>query len=293
MANPTWPKQPDSGKLRMVGGLGPVYGRADGAAVVPDAGGDIGLTDGLVAVANGDITMALEPQMWCQEFIDFNGLFLVADKGATFVNQPGSPWCVELADSTSPVAARKADSASGALELKLSSTSEVAEVTLFWGDELNINSNQGPIIQTRLQYQTQPAAADSLSWGFTNNQNALIDSTTNNAIFKVAGANNNLLVETDNATTNDDDNDTSVDMTAGTYIETMISMNPIHGASATDVRFFYRTTLGGQWTRVLDETTFAYGANTTMQPMFQVEKTTGATTPDMLIDYINVMWLRV
>jgi len=281
--------QADSDLIVMSASGCPRYGRNDGVGIIPDAGGSAALTDGLIAVANGSLAMPLEPSMICYEFEDFLGDFILNDVDSNDIAQ--GVWSVQSA-GTSPVHVVKSNSAGGAIELKTSATSEVSDISMYWGDQLNINSDKSPILITRLQYQTIPAAADSLSWGFTSARNALIDSTTNNAIFKIAGANNNLLVESDDNSTNDDDNDTTYDMTAGTYLETMISMHPMHGASATDVRFYYRATLGGDWTRVLDGTTFAFGANTTCQPMFQVEKTSGTTTPDLLIDYAAVIWQR-
>jgi hypothetical protein len=269
----------------------PVYGRSDGVAVVPDAGGDSSLTDGLVAVANGSMCMPLEPSMWCHDFIDFLGYQLTADVDATFVNL-ATPWVFQSGAGTSPVTARVADHDNGAIELSLSVSSEAADIELYWGDELNIDSDQGPILVTRLQLVAQGVATDSRGWGFAGPRNTNPDSTANNAFFKVDGANMNLLLESDDATTNDDDNDTLVDLTAATYYEFMLSMNPIHGGSATDAKFFYRATLGGEWTGLLTGTTFAYGADIASQPYFFVEKSAGTGTPGLYIDYIQTMWLR-
>lgn len=266
----------------------PIYGRTDGVGVVVDSA-SASTHKGLISVVGGDVGMPLDPSLLCYEFHDFNGLFILPDVDTADGHQ--GTWCVQ-STGTTPTLARKADFDCGALELKTSNTSEVADLTLYWGDEQNIDSDLGPILIARVQVQTQPAAADSICWGFGSARNALQDSVARNAWFKLAGANLDLKVESDDATTDDDDNDTTVDLTAGTFIETMVSMNRIHGASATDVRFFYRTTLGGAWTRVLANTTFVLGADQAIQPYFQVEKTSGTTTPDLLIDYAAVIWER-
>lgn len=283
----------DPDQLIMSHSGSPVYGSSDGIAVVADEAGVATTHDGLVAVSGGNMAMPLDRSMWCEEFIDFNGYFTVADEGATFVNQLG-PWVTESEAGTSPVSARVADHDNGALQLSLSSTSEAADISLFWNDELNIDSDQGPIMIVRLQLVAQGLATDSRAWGLISakGNNVDCDATTNNAIFKVDGANLNLLVESDDNTTNDDDNDTSVDLVAGTYYEFMVTMNPIHGHSTTDVGFYYRSVLGDDWTRLLSTTTFSFGADVACQPIINVEKSAGAGTPGVYVDYVQVMWKR-
>jgi len=279
-----------NGRVRLTNQLNPIYGSTDGIGAVVDAQGATNVHDGLIMVSNGDICGVADRSMWVEHFVDFNGPLVIADIDSLGTSNAG-PWAIQ-STGTSPTLARKADHDNGAYEIQTSSTSEVADLTLYWGDELNLDSDLGPIMKIRCQVQTAPAAADSICWGFASARNAIQDTVANNAWFKLAGANTDLLIESDDATTNDDDNDTTVNLTAGTYAEFMISMNPIHGASATDVRFFYRATLGGAWTRQLPNTTFAFGAATNCQPYVQVEKTSGATTPDLLVDYIHVMQKR-
>ena len=89
-------------------------------------------------------------------------------------------------------------------------------------------------------------------------------------------------------------------MTAGTFIETMITMNSMHGrtstdtdgCSATDVCFFYRTTTGAEWTQILPGTLFSVGADLAMQPAIHIEKTSGTSVPDLLVDYVACYWQR-
>lgn len=286
--------QADATQLIMSRSGSPIYKSTDGVAVVADEAGSGDSHDGLVAVSGGSLAMPLDRSMWCEEFIDFNGFFLVADEGATFVNQPGSPWTVESEAGTSPVAARVADHDNGAINLATSATSEAADMSLFWNDELNIDSDQGPIFITRLQLPAIGIATDSRAWGLVSakGNNVDCDAIANNAIFKVDGANLTLLIESDDGTTNDDDNDTGITLVAGTYYEFKVSMNPVDGASPVDVRFFYRSELGGAWTRLLPKTTFKFGADIACQPIFNVEKSAGVGTPGIYVDYAQVMWKR-
>jgi hypothetical protein len=127
-----------------------------------------------------------------------------------------------------------------------------------------------------------------------------VEAVANNAYFGVAGADLNLDIASDDASTDTDNTDTTVDLVAGTWYEFLISLNSMHGvtvndpdgASATDVHYFYRTSLGGDWTQLLASTTMTIGADIALQPFVQVEKTSGTSTPDLLVDYIKCYWER-
>jgi len=261
---------------------GPYYGRTDG--ICHEVG-----TKGPVLVINGGVESALPSTTMLNVHGEFVGDFTIPDVGS--VDGQQGPWvCIDTAQSTS--CAQKADFDDGASEIILDNGSEVGDMTLYWGDESNIDSDKGAVCVFRLQYQVAPAAADTLSWGIVGARNAIIQSSANNAFFHVEGANNNLLISSDDTSADDDDNDTGIDLVAGTFYEFMVSMSAIHDATAIDVRFFYRTTLGGDWTRLLSTTTFVYGADIATQPFVQVEKTSGTTVPDLLVDYIDCYWER-
>ena len=274
----------------LMGNKGPLYERDDGLGLDVDNNGP-----GLVV--NGEIDQMFNSSLYVGVEEDFLGWFLIPDMDTTDLAQ--GTWAQQNAGTTN-VPARSADYDNGALALLLSNTSEVGSAAVHWANELNIDSDTEPFCIFRLQYVTAPAAADKLSWGLANNHNAIHSSTTNHASFSVAGADNNLDAESDDNTTDVNATDTTVDMVAGTFIETMVSLNSMHGrtaddgdgCSATDVGFFTRTSTGGAWTQRLAGTAFTIGADVALQPFVQIEKTSGTSVPDLLIDRISCYWQR-
>ncbi len=285
----------DSDVVLVSKGGTPLDKRTDGVGVLVDAGGDTTVSDGLVAIANGTVSRSLEPAMLCEVFEDFLGLRVIPDVDAEDLSQ--GIWASQSTASAAP--ARVADYDNGAIKMVLDNGNEVGDQTIYWGDEQNIDSDQGPFMICRVMTSAIGVAADKMLWGFGSARNALADSVANNAWIMLAGASLALKGESDDATTDSDDkaltteDGTAVTLTAGVWYEFMISMNPIHGASATDVRFFYRSTLGGDWSRLISgTTTFKFGADIACQPYFQIEKTSGTSTPDLQIDYAHVFWRR-
>jgi hypothetical protein len=273
--------QVDASDIRC-GNKGPYYGQTDGHCLNANNKGPVG-------VVSGSAEWAFNSSLMVNKRHEFLGDFIVPDVDSDDAAQDG--WMSQDV-ATAGCPAQKADWDDGALEMLLDNGSEVGSCSLYWGDESNIDSDKGPVCIFRLQIQTAPAAADTLSWGFMGAYAAIAENTANNAMFQVAGADLNLDISTDDASTDDDLNDTGVDLVADTYYEFKVSMSAMDDASPTDVRFFYRSTLAGDWTRLLSGTTFAYGADIATQPFVHVEKTTGATVPDLLVDYVNCYWER-
>lgn len=269
----------------------PLYGRTDGVGVLPDAGGDATLSDGLVAISNGDVSKTLDHSMFCEVFEDFIGSTAIAANGTG--DAATGPWQIKDTSSAgSPTKTVSADADNGQLALAFDNTSEAQILTLYWGDEQNIDSDQEPVAIYRLALDAQFTAGTILVFGLASAQNDTADTVANNAWFRVEGANLNLLVESDDNSTNDDDNDTAVDLTAATMYEFMVSASALHGASATDVRFYYRSTLGGDWTRLLSTTTFKVGADVALQPYLQLQKASGTATDGIKVDYVRTFWKR-
>lgn len=282
---------PRSSVVQMAG-KHPFGGREDGLGYDLDNRGP-----GLVT--NGEMDYMFPSSLYAGGFWDFLGFVVINDLSDADDVDTSGPWQSEDT-ATAGCPAMKGDYDNGAIELLLDNGNEVGDCAINWGDELSIDSDTEPFCIFRIQYQTAPAAADSLVWGLGSAQNDLYASVTAFAAFSVAGADNNLDAQSDDNSTDVNATDTTIDMTAGTFIETMISMNSMHGrtsddadgASPTDVHFFYRTTTGGAWTQVLPNTTFSVGADVALQPFVQVEKTSGTTTPDLLVDYISCYWQR-
>lgn len=269
-------------------GKGPFSGRTDGLIFDRDNYGP-----GLAI--NGAVDKMFNTTAYVSIEEEFLGDFTIPDEGSADGRQDA--WSCTDTNQAAAECAAKADYDNGAVELVIDNGNEVGDATLFWDDEQNIDTDTEPFCIFRTQYQVALAAADTIFWGLASAQADLINDTTVNAGFSVAGADNNLDVMSDDNSTDVNATDTTVDMTAGTFIETMVSLNSIHGTAAdpcspTDVCFFYRTSPGDAWTRVNRGTTFSIGADKAVQPYVQVEKTSGTTTPDILIDYIKCYWQR-
>lgn len=260
---------------------GPIYGETNSVCVDTSQ-------NGLVGVGNGDPVIALNRFLWNDAFIDFIGPADPPREGDTLVNNLSPFWLEDDSAAGAPTLAVVADFDSGAFEMTLASNSEAEYVSLSFNDELNIDTDNGPIMYARVRVDVMPAAAaESIVIGFASARNDTLNSITNNAWFYI-NTDSDLLVESDDNTTDDDDNDTTVDVVADDWYEYKVDCSV-----PTDCDFFYRTTLGGDWTEVLADTAFSIGADAAVQPFVRLEKTSGTGVPSIDVDYILAMWRRV
>ena len=275
--------------IRM-GNKGPYYGRDDGIGLDVDAYGP-----GLVI--NGEIDSMFSSSLYVSAEEEFLGARTIQDIDTA--DADSGYWSSDDT-ATAGCPAVKADFDNGALELLLDNGSEVGDCDLNWGNQRNIDSDAEPFCIFRLTNQDAPVAADLLSWGLYADQNDLLSGFDTFAGFSIGGADLNLDAQSDDATTDVNATDTTIDVVTDTFYEYMISMNSMHGrtssdgdgCSATDVCFFYRTTTGGAWTQLLPNTVFSVGADLAMQPYVHIEKTSGTSVPDLLVDYVKCYWQR-
>jgi hypothetical protein len=275
--------------IRM-GNKGPFYGRDDGIGLDVDNYGP-----GLVV--NGEIDQMFNSSLYVSVQEDFLGARTIQDIDTA--DAASDLWSSDDT-ATAGCPAVKADYDNGAIELLLDNGNEVGDCDLNWGNQRNIDSDAEPFCIFRLTMQTQGAAADTLAWGLYADQNDLISGFDTFAAFSIGGADLNIDAQSDDGTTDVNATDTTADAVAGTFYEYMISMNSMHGrteadidgCSPTDVCFFYRTSTGGAWTQLLPNTTFSVGADLAMQPFVHIEKTSGTSTPDLLVDYVKCFWQR-
>lgn len=261
----------------------PFGGRTDGVCFDQDSRG-AGATYGGLLMLNGGVDRPLSRVKYVDVFEDFLGATVIPANGALDLAE--GPWTVkDTSAAGSPTMAVKADADDGQFEMTLAATSEAENLTLYWNDEQNIDTDRGPVMIIRLQVAVA-LTAGKLAFGFASARNDTLDSVANNAWFLLAG-DGNLLVESDDATTDDDDNDTGVDITAATWYDFAIDCTV-----PTDCDFYYRATLGGDWTEVLASTDFSIGADAAVQPLVELQKTTGTTVPSVLIDFVEVYWKR-
>ncbi len=273
------------------GNKGPYYGRTDGLCLDTD-------TKAPGTVVNGVFDSMAMSSLYVAVEADFVGDTVIPDIGSVDGSQ--GPWVTTNTNQGGGGALQVGDADDGVQELAIDNGNEVGDSDLNWGNEQNIDSDTEPFCVFRINIPTIGAAADTFAWGLYSAQNDLVDSTANNAYFGVAGADLTLDTASDDASTDVNNTGTGVTLTAGTWYEFMVSLNSMHGrtvsdpdgASATDVHFFYRSTLGGDWTQLNAGTTHSIGADIALQPFVHVEKTSGTTTPAIRVDYIKCYWER-
>lgn len=200
---------------------------------------------------------------------------------------PG-PWAkCDTSSAGAPTLQGVASEPTGAVKGLLANTNEAEYLTLYWGDILGILATKIRRFACRIK-STAITTAEDLVFGLAGARNDTLDSVAVNAWFKLA-ATSSILVETDDAVTDDDDNDTGLDITAATYKEYAIDFRQ----GLSDVRFYVGDS-DVRMTRVLKGTTFslAGAAATYLQPIFEIQKSTGTTVPSFTLDYVEIEYVR-
>ena len=181
--------------------------------------------------------------------------------------------------------ALSADVDSGVLAMILDSDDNTEIAALHFGDNECFDLEKGVIFEARLTFSTLPTTgAETVQavWGMAGTHNATIDTIDCNAWFKIeSAANTTLLWETDDNVTNDDDNDASITLVAGTY-----NIYRIDFTDTSAVKFYVDGILVG--TASMAGLTGAVGQ---VQPYLRVSKTKAAEntgTGTMLIDYVKI-----
>jgi hypothetical protein len=200
----------------------------------------------------------------------------------------GGPWAKkDTSSSGAPTMLGVASENTGALKLLLASTGEEEILTLYWSDYLGLSWDKVQRVTFRLK-ASAITTNEIAVFGLASAQNDTENSVAYNAWFRLDGG-VSVLVETDDGSTDDDDNDTGVDISAGVYKEFVIDFSN----GIDDVRFFV-TDAGGNLRRVLATTTFsmAGATGTYCQPFVQLHKASGSTTPYVTIDYVDIEYKR-
>ena len=222
------------------------------------------------------------PGNYVQIFDDFFGDGALALDGATlgtgglFVNH-------DTSSSGAPTFAFQG-AADGVYRMKFSSTDESQKIATYLGDAVCIPPTKKPIFEARVKITGTFSADDRVVIGLGSARNATLDSVADHVWFRMEGANNNILVEGDDAATDNDDNDTSVDWTTGTFHIYKIDMS-----DTSNVRFFVDGT-----ECVLPEAIDVSGmvAGDLLQPIIELQKDAGTVQHSVDVDYISVLWER-
>ncbi len=246
-------------------------------------------TGNVVTLKDSEVVDWHDRSLYCRVFEDFLGNVDLPKTGDTVVNTSSPLFVYDKSDAGAPTAAASADADSGVYALTIAANDEVEALVLAFGDNRSIDPAQGPVATFRLTPSAITAANDKIVFGLGSDRADDPDSVASNAWFCITGANLNLLVESDDGTTDNDDDDTGVDIVAGTFYEYRVD-----ASNYADVKFYYRTSLGGAWIDVTPSgVTYALHATTGLQPYVHCGKASGAGTPTLLIDYVDVVWKRV
>lgn len=234
--------------------------------------------------------MAGRQDFW-EYFDDFFGAGASISTSALY----GSNWVV--ADTSSGgtptyvmgVDGGAASGAPGIAKLDMDSTSEAQVVILSHGGIEQFDVNDRLIYECRLKMnQAAVGAVTDFSFGLGAGQNATWNSTTIMAAFRVVGADSTtaVVVETDDGTTDLDDKATGQTL-INAYKTFKIDMQDL-----TNVKF-YMSDANGRLIRVAKGTTFDISAySSCVQPIFQLQKASGADTSGVSIDYVRVTGRR-
>lgn len=181
----------------------------------------------------------------------------------------------------SPTLAPVADSANGEVLLQFTATNEAQTLRLDWDDQLLIPATKDPVFEARVKMSDSAANVRAV-FGLASAFNATLDSVASNAWFRVEGANQSLLIETDDGTTDTDDFDTGEDFTDATYV--LLRVDFCKGTG--QIRFFINDNL------VATKSASAFTASNLLQPFIALQKASGTSTISVTVDYVRVSWNR-
>lgn len=197
-----------------------------------------------------------------------------------------APWlkATKVGTSTNNTVLYDVDALGGTFSLTHSADSEAQTMRLDSGDSLWINMSNRPVIEARLKINFAGAtfsADQRFVFGFASDYAAALDDVTHNAWFRIEGAALDILAEVDDATTDDDDNDTGADIVDNTYVVLRVEVR-----SLSDVRFYVNGALK------LSLAMAALPANSKVQPLIAIQRDAGAEVEAVTVDYIKVGVLR-
>jgi len=197
--------------------------------------------------------------------------------GASLNVTDGRWRTVEVGDAS---AALVANAHAGELALSLAATDEAEDAVLYQGDTTAVDIDSKPVFECRARVAT-PGSGVTAVFGLAGDHHLDKDSVARHAWFRLEGG-LDLLVETDDGTIDNDDADTLLNLTSGTYYTFRIDL-----ADPAEVKFF----VDGQ--RVLADTTFDMSNFTgRLQPYLSLDKSAGTGTATLTVDWLRVTATR-
>lgn len=200
-------------------------------------------------------------------------------------SQSDSDWLVADTSSAGTPTYTKGG-INGEATLALASNTEVENVCLYHGDDLNFDIDQLKRVCFRVKMgQSALDSATSVAFGVGSARADSIDAIAEAALFRVIGADDTtaVVVESDDGT-NDNNDVATGQVLADSYKEFVIDFS----GGKSDVKF-YMDNGSGDLQRVASSTTFNmsnYSAG--LQPIIQIQKTSDSNTDSVVIDYVRI-----
>lgn len=190
------------------------------------------------------------------------------------------PWTATTTETGgTPVADFVDNAAGGQFQIGGDSTDEAQTARIDFGDHLIIDSTKNPVIEARIKIQyaddTAFTADEVFVFGLASAYNATLDNVAKHAWFRVEGADTALLLETDDGTTDNDDEDVGQDLADDTW-----AVLRIDASDLSAIKFYKDGALIGD----LD----AAALTGNLQPIVAYQKGAGADVQVILVDYIKV-----
>ncbi|MFQ5489438.1 MAG: hypothetical protein ACE5GE_01845 [Phycisphaerae bacterium] len=194
------------------------------------------------------------------------------------VNTTDGPWKkIEVGAATGSAVT---DAHAGEYALTLTAASGAEDAVLYQGDRKTFDIDSELIFECRAKVVT-PGTGTTVVFGLAGDHNLDKDTVAQNVWFRLQGG-MDLLVESDDGTTDIDDIDTTVNLVSGAYGIFRIDLT-----DPADVRFY----MNGQ--RLASTTTFDMSAFTgRLQPYFSLDKASGTGAATLTLDWVRVTATR-
>lgn len=155
-------------------------------------------------------------------------------------------------------------------------TDEAQTIGFHGGDTLWIDPTKDCYIEAKVKGSALASlsADQRFVFGFASGYDATLDNIARNAWFRVEGGSANLLWEVDDGTTDDDDNDTGVDVVDDTFITLRVVIRDLYCYFLVNGSVVAKSAL----------TVLSGG----IQPIFLLQKDAGTETDSITIDYLDI-----
>lgn len=201
------------------------------------------------------------------------------------------PWTAyDKSAAGSPTVGLVASGTGGQWQMKCAATSEAETLAWYFNDNLPIRGNVPFLFACRAKVVHTMAANQVVVIGLGSALVDTFDDMTRNAWFKL-DADADWNIEYDDNTTNVDDQDIGEDVVADTFYWFFIEFD------GTELRFHLGSGDGqniASWNgpKNFSQTEVAFGANN-LQPFIAVQKASGTTTPEVVLDLVAFCGVRV